>query len=57
MNAKELKNILKKHELWLNGEEGGERANLTGANLRGADLTEADLTGADLTGAKLEKEQ
>lgn len=38
MNIKELKRILELHEKWVNGEEGGERANLKGANLREADL-------------------
>ena len=31
-----LNEILKKHRDWLNGEDGGERANLSGANLSGA---------------------
>jgi hypothetical protein len=49
----EIKEILRLHGLWLDGEEGGARANLTRANLTGADLTGADLTGADLTDANL----
>jgi hypothetical protein len=49
----ELKVFLRKHKLWLNGEMGGERADLRGANLRGADLRGADLRGADLYGADL----
>lgn len=48
-----LEKILKKHELWLNGEEGGERANLINADLRGADLRGADLWNADLRCADL----
>ena len=40
---KELNSILQKHHCWLNGDKGGERANLRGANLRGADLWGADL--------------
>ena len=48
MEASKLKEILEKHKMWLNGEEGGERA-----NLRGADLREADLRGANLNGAYL----
>ena len=53
----ELDVFLRKHKLWLCGEDGGERADLRGAdlygaNLRGADLREADLYGADLRGAK-----
>lgn len=63
MNATEISEVLRKHKMWLNDEEGGERANLIGANLsganlrgaylRGAYLTGADLTGADLRGADL----
>jgi len=55
-----LQEVLQKHKKWLNGEEGGERANLRGAdlqeaNLRGADLREADLRGANLRGADLQE--
>lgn len=49
----ELQEILRKHKLWLNEKEGGERADLTGADLIGADLRGADLTGAYLRGADL----
>ena len=57
MNTTELKIILEKHKLWLEGN-GGERANLRDAdlrdaNLRGADLRDADLRGANLRGADL----
>jgi hypothetical protein len=48
MNAAELKEILRRHALWVCSEEGGVRANLSGA-----DLIEADLSGADLSGANL----
>lgn len=53
-----LKEILKKHEMWLNGNEGGERANLinadlSGVNLRGVNLSEADLRGVNLIKANL----
>ena len=53
MEASKLKEILEKHKMWLNGEEGGERANLIGANLIGANLIGANLRGADLIGANL----
>ena len=63
MNEK-IKNILKKHKDWLEGESDGERANLRcadlrcadlrGANLRDADLQGADLRDADLQGANLD---
>ena len=38
MDKKELDLILEKHKKWLNGEKGGERANLQGAILLGANL-------------------
>ena len=58
-----LEEILKKHKMWLNDEEGGERANLSGFDLsytdlsgddlRGTYLCNADLRGADLCNADL----
>ena len=53
-----LEKILEKHEMWLRGEEGGERADLSNAylwnaNLIGANLSYADLSGADLWNANL----
>lgn len=70
MTNTELQNILKKHQLWLDGEPGGERANLEGvnlseanlegvnlrhANLEGVNLFEANLQRANLSNANLEK--
>ncbi len=49
----ELKVKLELHLKWLQGKDGGERADLTGADLTGANLTGADLRGANLTGADL----
>lgn len=43
MNAEELKKILEKHQLWLNAEAGGKRANLSYANLSGSNLSGANL--------------
>ena len=59
MSEQELKNILEKHKLCLEGK-GGERADLSGADLRGAYLRgaylrRADLHGADLRGANLRR--
>ena len=51
MTTTELKEILEKHKKWLNGEDGGRRADLRGANLRGEDLSGADLFNANLAGA------
>ena len=42
------KEVLRKHEAWVNGEVGGERANLQNANLQDADLWDAGLQGAKL---------
>ena len=39
----QLSEILDKHKLWLNGDEDGERANLSSANLRYASLSSANL--------------
>ena len=49
----ELAEILDKHKKWLNGEEGGERADLHEANLSYANLSDANLSRADLRGADL----
>ena len=38
MTRNEISEILRKHKMWIDDEEGGERANLRGANLRGANL-------------------
>lgn len=53
MKQEELQKILEAHGKWINGEYGGERADLRGADLSGADLRRADLRGADLRGADL----
>ena len=49
----DLKEILRKHLMWLRSENGGERADLRDANLRDADLCGADLCSANLRGANL----
>jgi len=53
MTRAELLAILDKHRKWVNGEDGGERANLSGVDLRDADLREANLCDANLTEANL----
>ena len=53
MEITKLNKILKKHEMWLDGIEGGESANLSDADLRGANLSDANLRYADLRGANL----
>ncbi|MBJ2290727.1 pentapeptide repeat-containing protein [Pseudomonas sp. MF5691] len=51
--SEQLAEILGKHRSWLLDEEGGERANLSGANLSGANLSGANLRDANLRGANL----
>lgn len=53
MNAIELSIVLDRHKKWLNDEDGGSRADLSGADLRSADLRGANLRGAVLCGADL----
>lgn len=53
MTKSELNEILEKHKKWLNDEEGGEKATLSGADLRRADLRQANLSGENLSGADL----
>lgn len=41
MTQETIKDVLDKHKKWINNEDGGEKANLSGANLSGADLSGA----------------
>ena len=50
---KELRLILKQHEMWLINRSSGKRASFRGADLRGASFRGADLRGASLRGADL----
>ena len=40
-----LKIVLERHRKWVRNEDGGEKANLSGANLSGAYLRDANLRG------------
>lgn len=55
ISYQELQIILEKHKRWINGEDGGERAELGGADLRDAYLSGADLRRANLIGANMIK--
>jgi hypothetical protein len=48
-----LEDILEKHKKWLNGEEDGEKADLSGTNLFCVDLSGANLSGANLRATDL----
>lgn len=52
-NRLSIEAVLDSHAKWLAGEDGGRRADLSGANLRGVDLSDAILRGAILRGADL----
>ena len=54
MKQEELNEILRRHEAWMTGEDGGERADLHGADLQRAGLQQKDLRLADLHGANLQ---
>jgi hypothetical protein len=51
----ELKEILRKHEMWLRNEYGGERADLSRSNLSGSNLSRSDLSGSNLSGSDLSR--
>ena len=55
MTAEKLQEILRKHQLWLDCEPGGERADLSKADLSKANLSKANLSEADLSKANLSK--
>ena len=53
MSQEKLQEILEKHKKWLNKEQGGERADLSGCDLRHTDLRGADLRGAYISDSNL----
>ena len=55
MMQEELNTILDKHKKWLDGDAGGERANLSRADLSEAYLSGANLSRADLSEAYLSR--
>ena len=55
MKQEELNEILRRHNAWMTGEDGGERADLHGADLQRAGLQQTDLRCANLQNAKLHR--
>ena len=53
MSSEEIKDVLDSHQKWINGEDGGKRADLSWTDLREANLSEANLCKADLHDADL----
>ena len=54
MTQEELNKILDKHEKWLNDEEGGERADLSGKDVQGLDFSFRNLKRAYMAGTNME---
>ena len=54
ITKKELKEVLRKHEDWLNGKRGGKRAVLSGFDLSKKKLGRVNLRKAILDGANAE---
>ena len=54
MDAQEIKEAIRLHELWIKGDESGVKANLSNANLEYANLEYANLRYANLSNANLE---
>jgi hypothetical protein len=53
MTPEDIKETLRLHQLWLEGDPDGRKADLSEADLYGADLYGADLRKADLRDAKM----
>ena len=52
-DGRSLKEVLELHKKWLEGEEGGERGDLSSENLRDIDFSNSDLEGAILINTDL----
>ncbi len=52
-NNEKIIEVIQKHILWINGEDGGVKANFKNAYLPGIDWRGARLQGADLQGVNL----
>jgi hypothetical protein len=55
ISKEELATILENHAKWIRDQEGGVRADLSGADLSRANLYGADLSGANLSRANLSR--
>lgn len=53
MKRKEFDEMMRLHEMWLNGEEGGKRANMKGADLRTVNMNRADMRGVNMQRANM----
>lgn len=53
MKRKEFDEMMRLHEIWLNGEEGGRRAIMQGADLRNVNMNRADMRGVNMQRANM----
>ena len=53
LTQQEVNKIIAKHQKWLRGEEGGERANFSNTDLSNLDLSRVNLSHANLSNANL----
>ena len=53
LTQSEIREKLQKHNRWLNGENGGEKADLRHSDLRHSDLRDSNLHGSDLHDSNL----
>ena len=54
LTQSEIREKLQKHNRWLNGEDGGEKADLRDSDLSHSDLRDSDLRDSDLRGSNLD---
>lgn len=53
MTQEELNEVLRKHKLWLEDADGGERADMRGANMEDANMRGANMRDANMEGANM----
>lgn len=54
MTQKEFDEMMRLHEIWLDGEEGGRRANMQGEDLRNVNMNRADMQLANMCGVDID---
>ena len=54
MKQKEFDEMMRLHEIWLKGEEGGRRASMQGEDMRGAEMNGANMQRVDMRGADID---
>lgn len=55
MTQKEFDEMMRLHEIWLDGEEGGRRAIMQGEDLRNVNMNRADMMGVNMQRANTQR--